>query len=546
MYLPGHLCRTLSLRSAILLLLPLFLLSVGPRDSMRLYDSSQAIEALLSSRDPFDQIARDVTLRGLARQGADLSLLQRGDVDVCLHPDTSPEDAERILRELPTYVPGNELLGFWIRGRWVWTATDGGTGTTGDPITITWSFVPDGTWADGGPSDLFAKFDAAFGGSGWMNKIRNAFDRWEAVIGITYVETSDDGANMPGSSGVLGVRGDIRIAGRSMDGPGNVLGYSYYPSAGGDTFLDTDDTALYANPLYNYGNLKNVICHEHGHGIGLGHVIPNDCTKLMEAYLCGPSYGVGPMDDDIRGGMRNYGDPYENNDTNAEPADLGTVTDTLVIENLSIDRGTTDIDWYLITLTETGIMIEVDPIGSTYLLGNEGGSTSWVSTDSISDPDIELYDATGTTLLASATSAGIGETEVLSHTVPSAGDYQVCVYRKEASGNGVQRYTMTIYYDDQGGVLTQPDLAFSVHPNPFSLQTTTRFLAPSAGPYRVEVFDVTGRLSRVIDGYAPSAGWVEAVWDGRNGQGGEASSGMYFIRVISGDQTESRRVLLVR
>ena len=49
-------------------------------------------------------------------------------------------------------------------------------------------------------------------------------------------------------------------------------------------------------------------------------------------------------------------------DTGADPAALGTVVDTLLAENLSIDRGTTDIDWYLITLTATDVTIEIDPI----------------------------------------------------------------------------------------------------------------------------------------------------------------------------------------
>ena len=509
----------------------------------------------MASQDPFDRIACEVTVRGLALHEAPSADFDPREVDVCLHPDTKPEDAERILRELPTYTGlGDGLLGYYIRGRWTSTVTDGGTGSQGDPITITWGFVPDGTWADGGASDLFAVFTAEFGSTGWMTKIRNAFDRWSWVTGITYIEVSDDGANMPGSGGLLGVRGDVRIGGRYMDGAGNVLAYNYYPSAGGDMVLDTGDHSFYGNPVYNYANLKNVVAHEHGHGIGLGHSIPNDCTKLMEAYHCGGAWFVGPQDDDIRGSMRNYGDPYENNDTNAEPSDLGTIgSDTLVVENLSIDRGTTDVDWYLVTLTSTDITIEVDPIGSTYMLGNEGGSTSSISTDSISDPDIELYNALGTTLLASATTAGIGETEVLNHTVGSPGAYQIKVYRKADSGGGVQRYTMTIYSGDQSGIpfvdgdaLPETGLAFSVYPNPFGAQANMKFFAPSPGYYKAEVFDAAGRRSRTIETHTARIGWVETAWDGRDDRGNETASGVYFIRVSSGDRAETKRLLRVR
>ncbi|MGD9141280.1 MAG: matrixin family metalloprotease [bacterium] len=505
---------------------------------------------LLYSQDPFDQIVRGVTLRGLAQQAARTGSIDIGPVDVCLHPDTSPEDAERILRELPTYIPllENGMLGYNRSNRWSYTCMDGATGSIGDPITITWGIVPDGTWADGGSSNLFAVFDAQFGGSLWMNKVRNAFDRWEAVIGITYIEVSDDGASMPGSSGSVGVRGDVRIGGRSIDGSGNVLAYNYYPNCG-DMVLDTDDASFYSIPIGNYGNLKNVVCHEHGHGMGLGHVIPENCTKLMEAYQCGGGTFVGPQDDDIRGGMRNYGDRYENNDTNAEPTDLGTIVDTLRVETVSIDNGVSDVDWYLINCTSLDLTIEVDPIGSGYMCGPEGGTASWVRTDSISDPDIELYDATGTTLLESATSCTMCETEVLSCTLPSTGSYQVRVFRKTGTGNNVQCYNMTIYYDEGSGIEVasgDDGLATSVYPSPFAGQTTVRFMAPAEGAYAVDVYDVGGRRSRSMEGYASGPGWVESVWDGRDQDGREVASGIYFIRVRLAGFVETDRVLVVR
>jgi hypothetical protein len=537
----AHLLRT------SLLVIPLCFVLLGPGNSVRTYDPPTTAEDLFKSDDVFDQIAGEVTLRGLAQHQAATGDFEQWGVDVCLHPDTKPEDAERILRELPTYIPEIEggLLGYSIQNRWTTTATDGGTGVAGDPITITWGIVPDGTYADGGPSNLVAVFTAAWGGTSWLDKIRNAFQRWQDAIGITYVEVSDDGASMPGNAGVLGVRGDVRIGGRSIDGAGNVLGYDYYPNVG-DMVLDTDDVSFYHSPVNNYANLKNVVAHEHGHGMGLRHVIPSDHTKLMEPYISPPGSYVGPQDDDIRGGMRNYGDPYENNDSAAQPSNLGTISDSLIVQPLSIDNGNTDTDWFLVTLNNTNISVQADPIGSSYEVGPDGGSTVWVATDSISDLDIDLYDVTGTTLLATATSGGLGETEVLTTSVPSAGSYQIKVYRKAGTGNAPQRYTMTVYSDPSAGVLAQADLSFSVYPNPFSGRTTTRFLAPSAGTYRLDVYDVTGRQCRSIEGTALTAGWVETVWDGRNDRGVEVPAGVYFIRAGKAGQAETARVLVIR
>ena len=112
---------------------------------------------------------------------------------------------------------------------------------------------------------------------------------------------------------------------------------------------------------------------------------------------------------------------------------------------------------------------------------------------------------------------------------------------------------MTIYSDPGSGVpiadidgLPRTGLAFSVYPNPFNAKATARFVAPAAGPYTVEVFDVTGRLARVIDGHAASPGGVEVVWDGRDDRGHEAASGIYFLRARSGDRMEVKQALLVR
>jgi hypothetical protein len=532
------------LRGTVPFLTLLLLLGLAPRSGMAPTPAVSPVDALMSSQDAFDRIVAEVTLRGLAQRAAETKELYWGGAAFCLHPDTKPEDAERILRELPTYIPDNGLLGYVVSTRWSTTAS-GTTGTQGNPITLTWGIVPDGTNADGGPSNLQAVFTAAWGGTGWMDKIRNAFVRWHAVIGITYIEVADDGASMPESPGVLGTRGDVRIGGRSIDGAGNVLAYDYYPNIG-DMVLDTDDVAYFHNPIYNYGTLKNIVTHEHGHGIGLAHVNPNDCTKLMEPYACAPGNFIGPQDDDIRGGQRNYGDIYENNDTNATATVLGTITDSLIVETLSIDKGQTDVDWYTVTLTNTDIDIVVDPIGSGYYVGPDGGTQVWVQTDSISDLDIYLYDAAGTTLLASATSHGTGESEELAYTVPATGNYKIYVFRKASTGNDIQRYKMTVYSDAAAGVFTQADMSFAVYPNPFTSGTTARFLVPSAGAYHLDVFDVMGRSCRKIEGRANAAGWVEATWDGHNNRGDEVPAGVYFVRVSSDGREDTARVLLVR
>jgi hypothetical protein len=533
---------------AVALLIPVLLATPG--DAVRSSDA-KALEKLWNSSDPFDRIVRDATRIGYSRAGDEIRCIEVGDIAFCLHPDTDRSMGEEILRRLPTYSASiaSGKIGFNKAGRWSTTATNPTTGTEGDPITITWSFVPDGTMADGAPSTMFADFTAEWGGgTGWMEKIRNAFQRWDDVLGVVYIEVSDDGATLPNSPGLLGARGDVRLSGRSIDGSGNVLAYNWYPN-GGDMVIDTDDCYYYHIPTNNFATLKATVAHEHGHGLGLGHVIPSNCTKLMEPYSCGSQF-PGPLDDDIRGGMRLYGDKRENNDTPATATVLGVLTDTLFLDTLSVDRPT-DLDWYRFT-ADGDLSVWVDPTGSRYEVGNDGGSTSWVATDSILDLDFCIKNSTGTVLLDSVYSAGLGATEVRTgFHLPSSGDYQIKVFRK--TGASVQRYTLKLVRSvstgvtlADGSVPPASSLALSVAPNPFNPTTTAKFFASAAGPYSVEVYDVTGRLSRTLQGRASGAGWIEVPWDGRDEAGAETGSGVYLMRVRSGGLVETERAVLVR
>ncbi len=83
-------------------------------------------------------------------------------------------------------------------------------------------------------------------------------------------------------------------------------------------------------------------------------------------------------------------------------------------------------------------------------------------------------------------------------------------------------------------------------PNPFNPRTTIRFDLPAAGPVRLTVCDLAGRLVRVlVEGEIP-AGSHEAVWDGRDASDRAAPSGSYLARLVAGGKVEVVRMGLVR
>ncbi len=94
----------------------------------------------------------------------------------------------------------------------------------------------------------------------------------------------------------------------------------------GDMVIDTTDSFYRINaedPAAENRALFNVLMHEAGHGIGLGHVIPTNETKLMEPFIS-TAY-LGAQHDDILGVQSLYGDDAERDDTLGSARDLGNL-----------------------------------------------------------------------------------------------------------------------------------------------------------------------------------------------------------------------------
>jgi len=72
----------------------------------------------------------------------------------------------------------------------------------------------------------------------------------------------------------------------------------------------------------------------------------------------------------------------------------------------------------------------------------------------------------------------------------------------------------------------------SIYPNPFNPSTTIGFKLPEATMVTLRVYDLTGRLVKeLIAGEKVSAGLHSRMWDGRDVDGREVSSGMYLVQL---------------
>jgi hypothetical protein len=106
-----------------------------------------------------------------------------------------------------------------------------------------------------------------------------------------------------------------------------------------------------------------------------------------------------------------------------------------------------------------------------------------------------------------------------------------------------------IYGDGLSLVLPATRESLVLHdaaPNPFNPMTTIKYDLPAAGPVRLSVFDIAGRLVRTLVDESMPQGSHEAVWDGRDATGREVGSGSYLARLEFGGRVETVRMGLVR
>jgi len=83
-------------------------------------------------------------------------------------------------------------------------------------------------------------------------------------------------------------------------------------------------------------------------------------------------------------------------------------------------------------------------------------------------------------------------------------------------------------------------------PNPATGQVIVAFAVPKPGRVEVSIYDVAGRRVRALDSRRLKAGTHRLTWNGLNDGGERVNPGMYFCRVSTGEQTEVKKIVLVK
>ena len=83
-------------------------------------------------------------------------------------------------------------------------------------------------------------------------------------------------------------------------------------------------------------------------------------------------------------------------------------------------------------------------------------------------------------------------------------------------------------------------------PNPFNPSTGITYSVEEASVVSVQIWDLTGRLVQSFEPRFRSIGTYSVRWTGQLANGTPAPSGIYFYRIMAGDQSLVKRMLLLK
>ena len=159
--------------------------------------------------------------------------------------------------------------------------------------------------------------------------------------------------------------------------------------------------------------------------------------------------------------------------------------------------------------------------------------TSFTASDLDGDGDSEIAAAASTklTVIDVKTRAGMGK--------------HWRMYRGGPHRTGVI-YEPALYVEEDLIALPEEFSVSDNYPNPFNPITSVRISLPMKVFISAEVYDLTGKMVKPLVAEELSAGIHFLTWDGSNGDGIHASTGIYFLSVRAGDRRYIQKMTLLK
>ena len=83
-------------------------------------------------------------------------------------------------------------------------------------------------------------------------------------------------------------------------------------------------------------------------------------------------------------------------------------------------------------------------------------------------------------------------------------------------------------------------------PNPFNPSTTLGYSLKTTADVDLFIFDLSGKVVKSWDFSQQSPGWYPIIWNGKNSQGFNLSSGIYFYTIKANDFVQTKKMIMMK
>jgi len=111
---------------------------------------------------------------------------------------------------------------------------------------------------------------------------------------------------------------------------------------------------------------------------------------------------------------------------------------------------------------------------------------------------------------------------------------------------GEAKVELVVDVDDDEAELPRVFELSQNYPNPFNPSTTIEYSIPAASHVRLTIYNIQGRrIATLVDGTQSQGRYTEE-WDGLSDNGARVASGVYFYRLVTENQSDAKKMVLLK
>lgn len=209
-------------------------------------------------------------------------------------------------------------------------------------------------------------------------------------------------------------------------------------------------------------------------------------------------------------------------------------------------------------ITEETLPVEMSSFSAT-LTANNYVQLNWVTQSETNLQGYYVYRCTAANLSSASIVSGLIQPtntssqqsySFLDSEIYQSGQYYYWLYSMEMDGHGSFHGPASILVNLDGGNPDIPGIPLetglrAIYPNPFNPSTTISYHLAAEGVAKLDIYNIKGQMVDTLVNEPKARGKHQVVWDGKDFEGREVASGIYFVRLSSAGKSSSTHKMVL-